>query len=202
MSEHRSERVIEGAARPEWGRLPVAAVVIVSFLLAAIVGMTSAASPWLPGDGSQSSPPAIVGQVLAVALAAGLCILLGLIWIHTPRRSKAKKPGGPAIVTDEVGSSLRAGSFVLIGGILVVVVLVIAFWFLLEQADQAQPPPPSSATTIGDAGVLPPAGAAPVCATGLRLVPLRVGRLDRGRPAPRTRRPSQAAGDRPGAGGE
>jgi hypothetical protein len=157
MSEHRSERVIEREARPEWGRLPVAAVVIVSVLLAAIVGMTSADSPWLPGDGSQSSPPAIVGQVLAVALAAGLCILLGLIWIHTPRRSKAKKePGGPAIVTDEIGSSLRAGSLVLIGGILVVVALVIAFWFLLEQADLAQPPPSSGATTIGDAGVLPP----------------------------------------------
>ena len=49
MSEHRSECVIEGAARPEWGRLPVAAVVIVGFLLAAIVGMTSAASPWVAG---------------------------------------------------------------------------------------------------------------------------------------------------------
>ena len=202
MSEHRSERVIEGEARPEWGRLPVAAVVVVSFLLAAIVGMTSAASPWLPGDGGRSSPPAIVGQVLAVALAAGLCILLGLIWIHTPRRSKArKKPGGPAIVTEEVGSSLRAGSLVLIGGILVVVALVIAFWFLLEQADLAQPPPPRR---DDDRGRRCPAsaGAAPVRATGLRLVPLRVGRLDRGRPAPRARRPSQASGDRPGAGGE
>ena len=154
MSEHRSERVIEGAARPEWGRLPVAAVVIVSFLLAAIVGMTSAASPWLPGDGGRPSAPAIVGQVLAVALAAGLCILLGLIWIHTPQRSKAKKRGGPAFVTDELGSSLRAGSFVLIGGILVIVVLVIAFWFLLEQANQAQPPPLRT-TTLGNAGVLP-----------------------------------------------
>jgi hypothetical protein len=156
MSEHRNERVIEGAARPEWGRLPVAAVVIVSVLLAAIVGMTSADSPWLPGDGSQSSPPAIVGQVLAVALAAGLCILLGLIWIHTPRRGNArKKPSGPAIVTDDLGAGLRAGSLVLIGGILVVVAFVIAFWFLLEQADLA-PPPPSGATTIGDAGALPP----------------------------------------------
>ncbi len=155
MSEHRSERVIEGAARPEWGRLPVAAAVIVSVLLAAIVGMTSADSPWLPGDGSRSSPPAIVGQVLAVALAAGLCALLGLIWIHTPQRSKAmKKPRGPAIVIDEVVSGLRAGALVLIGGILVVVALVIAFWFLLEQADLAEPPP-SRATTIGDRGVLP-----------------------------------------------
>ena len=45
MSEHRSERVIEGEARPMWGRLPVAAVVVVSVLLAAIVGMTSADSP-------------------------------------------------------------------------------------------------------------------------------------------------------------
>ena len=154
MSEHRSERVIEGAARPERGRLPVAVVVIVGFLLAAIVGMTSAASPWLPGDGGRPSAPAIVGQVLAVGLAAGLCVLLGLIWIHTPRRSKArKKPGGPANVLEEVGASLRASSLVLIGGILVVVALVIAFWFLLEQADLARPSP--SATTTGDAGVLP-----------------------------------------------
>jgi hypothetical protein len=127
--------------------------VVVSFLLAAIVGMTSAASPWLPADGGDSSPPAIVGEVLAVALAAGLCILLGLIWIHTPRRSKAKKRGGPAPTTDEIGASLRAGSFVLVGGILVVVLLAVAFWFLLEQADLAQPSP--SATTTGDAGVLP-----------------------------------------------
>jgi len=155
MSEHRSERVIEGAARPEWGRLPIAAVVIVGFLLAAIVGMTSAASPWLPGDGGRPSAPAIVGQVLAVALAAGLCALLGLIWIHTPQRRKArKKPGGPATALEEVGASLRAGSYVLIGGILVVVVLVVAFWFLLGQADPAQPPP-TNGTTLGDAGALP-----------------------------------------------
>jgi len=156
MSEHRSERVIEGAARPGWGQLPVAAVVIVSFLLAAIVGMTSAASPWLPGDGGRPSAPAIVGEVLAVAVAVGLCILLGLIWIHTPQRRKAKKRGGPAVITDELGSSLQAGSFVLIGGILVVVVLALASWFLLEQANQAQPPPPPlRTTTVGDAGVLP-----------------------------------------------
>ena len=154
MSEHRSERVIEGAARPAWGRLPVAAVVIVGFLLAAIVGMTSAASPWLPGDGGRPSAPAIVGQVLAFGLAAGLCVLLGLTWIQTPRRSKAKKkPGGPAIVADDVRAGLRAGSLVLIGGILGVVALIIAFWFLLEQADLAQPSP--SAIATGDAGVLP-----------------------------------------------
>ena len=155
MSEHRSECVIEGEARPRWGRLPVAAVVVVGFLLAAIVGMTSAASPWLPADGGDSSPPAIVGEVLAVALAAGLCTLLGLIWIHAPRRSKAKKRGGPAPTTDEIGASLRAGSFVLVGGILVVVLLALAFWFLLEQADVAQPPP-LSPTTIGDADIVPP----------------------------------------------
>jgi hypothetical protein len=156
MSEHRSECLIEGAARPERGRLPGAAVVIVSVLLAAIVGMTSADSPWLPGDGRRSSP-AIVGQVLAVGLAGGLCILLALIWIHTPRRSKAKKkPRGPANVADGVGEGLRAGSLVLIGGILVVVALLIAFWFLFGQADQALPPPPPGATTIGDAGVLRP----------------------------------------------
>ena len=152
MSVHRTECVIEGEARPEWRRLPVLAVVVVGFLLAAIVGMTSAASPWLPTDGGDSSPPAIVGKMLAVALAAGLCILLGLIWIHTPRRSRAKKRGGPALATEEAGSGLRAGAFVLIGGILVVVVLVLAFWFLLEQADLSQPAPPS-ATTIGETPV-------------------------------------------------
>ena len=83
MSEHRSERVIEGEARPEWGRLPVAAVVVVGFLLAAIVGMTSAASPWVAGRRQPARRRrAIVGEVLAVALAAGLCILLALIWIR------------------------------------------------------------------------------------------------------------------------
>jgi hypothetical protein len=130
---------------------------VLCVLLAAIIGMTSADSPWLPGDGSRSSPPAIVGQALAVALAAGLCILLGLIWIHTPRRGKArKKPGGPGRITDEIGSSVRAGSLVLIGGILVVGALVMAFWFLLEQADLAPPPPLSAATTVRGAGVAPP----------------------------------------------
>ena len=142
MSEHRSERVIEGEARPAWGRPPVAAVVVVGFLLAAIVGMTSAASPWVAGDGSGASPPRIVTEVLAVALAVGLCILLALTWIHTPRRAKAKKKSGaPPINTDEMGSGVRAGSLVLIGGILVVVALMIAFWFLLGRADNAEPPP-------------------------------------------------------------
>lgn len=155
MSEHRSECVIEGEARPQWGRLPVAAVVVVSFLLAAIVGMTSAASPWVPADGGDSSPPAIVGEVLAVAVAAGLCILLGLIWIHTPRRSKAKKRGGPAPTTEEIGASLRASSVVLIGGILGIVVLVIAFWFLLEQATDLGDNGAPGGPLPGDAGVLP-----------------------------------------------
>lgn len=156
MSEHRSERVIEREARPEWVRLPVAVIVVVGFLFAAIVGITSASSPWLPGDGSDSSPPAIVGQVLAVALAGGLCVLLGLIWIHTPRRSKARKrPRGSAIVTAELGSSLRTGSLVLIGGVVGVAVLVLTFWFLLEQGNVAQPPP--TFTTSGGAVVAPAA---------------------------------------------
>jgi hypothetical protein len=160
MSEQRSERVIEGEARAEWGRLPVAAVVVVSFLLAAVVGMASSASPWLSGDGRRSSSPRIVGEVLAVALAAGLSILLALIWIQTPRRGKPrKKPGRPPIATDGIGSSLRAGALVLIAGTLALVALVIAFWFLLGQANQAQPPP--SATTIGDAPALPRSEASP-----------------------------------------
>ena len=156
MSEHSSERVIEAERRPVWGRVPVAAVVVVSALLAAIVGMTSADSPWLPGDGSRSSPPAIVVQVLAVALAAGLCILLGVIWARTPPPGKAaRKPGRPPIDANEVGSSLRAGSLVLIGGVLVIVAFVIVFWFLLEQADRAQQPPSPAAAPIETTGVLP-----------------------------------------------
>ena len=149
MSEHRSERVIEGGARPEWGRLPVAAVVIVGSLLAAIVGMASADSPWLPGDGGDTSQPAIVGQVLAVGLGAGLCALLGLIWVNSSRRAKARRPG---FTTEGLGSGLRTGSFVLIGGMLVVIALVVAFRFLLEQANVAQLPP---VATTGDAGAPP-----------------------------------------------
>ena len=68
-----------------------AAVVVMGFLLAAIVGMTSAASPWVAGDGSRASPPRIVGEVLAVALAVGLCILLALIWIHTPQTRQGEE---------------------------------------------------------------------------------------------------------------
>ena len=89
MAEHRTERVIEAELRPGWGRLPVAAVVILGFLLASIVGMASAASPWLSADQGHSSPPAIVGEVLAVVFAAGLCVLVALMWINVPRRGKA-----------------------------------------------------------------------------------------------------------------
>ena len=161
MSEHRSERVIEGEARPAWGRPPVAAVVVVGFLLAAIVGMTSAASPWVAGDGSGASPPRIVTEVLAVALAVGLCILLALTWIQTPRRAKAKKKSGaPPINTDEMGSGVRAGFLVLVGVTLVVLALLLAFWFLLEQADDA-PPPTLSATVIGETVAPPPVAPTP-----------------------------------------
>jgi hypothetical protein len=157
MSEYRTECVIEGVARPTWGRLPVAAVVVVGFLLAAIVGMTSAASPWISGEGSPPSPPAVVSQVLAVALAAGLCILLGLIWIDTPARSKARKKKRPvsAVDTNEMGSNLRTGSLVLVGVTLAVLALILVFWFLLEQADQVQPPPLLPSSTTGGSAVPP-----------------------------------------------
>ena len=113
MSEHRSERVIEAAARPGWGRLPVAAVVIVSFLLAAIVGMTSAASPWVAGRRrSARRRRAIVGEVLAVGLAAGLCILLGLIWIQHARTHAGEEEAGARDRhrRDRVGPARRAPS--------------------------------------------------------------------------------------------
>ena len=145
--------MIEAELRPGWGRLPVAAVVILSFMLAAVIGMTSADSPWVAGDGGDSSPPAVVGEVLAVALASGLWILLGVLWVGTPRRTQARKKAG-AIATDEVRSGLRGGSLVLIGGILVVAALLLAFWFLLGQVDHYSAPPPT-ATTARHAAPLP-----------------------------------------------
>ena len=113
MSEHRSERVIEAEARPEWGRLPAVAVALVGFLLAAIVGMASGASPWVAGDGADPSPPPFVGETLAVALAVGLCVLFGLIWIRAPRNSKSrKKPvGRPAPPTGSGRDCAPARSF-------------------------------------------------------------------------------------------
>lgn len=171
MSEYRSERVIEGEPRRGWGRLPVAAVVVVvvvvSLLLAAVVGMTSSDSPWSTGDAGRSTPPRIVGEVLAVGLAAGLSILMALIWIQSLRPHHARRPGSPSIPTDGLGSSLRAGSVVLVSGVLAVIALVIAFWLLLERADLAQPAPPQRATTIGDAAApaptqSPPSGSAVV----------------------------------------
>jgi hypothetical protein len=122
-------------------------------MLAAVIGMTSADSPWVAGDGGDSSPPAVVGEVLAVALASGLCILLGVLWVGTPRRTQARKKAG-AIATDEVRSGLRGGSLVLIGGILVVAALLLAFWFLLGQVDHYSAPPPT-ATTARHAAPLP-----------------------------------------------
>lgn len=155
MSEQHNECVIEGEAHPTWARPPVAAVVAVGCLLAAIVGMASTASPWLPNGGGDPSPPAIVGQVLAVALAVGLCLLMALTWIQTPERSKARrKSRDPASSPEEVGSSLRGSLLVLIGGILALAVLVAAFWVLLGQADPAETLP-TSGEAIGGAGALP-----------------------------------------------
>ena len=150
------------------------------FLLTAIVGMSSSSSPWLPDDGAGSSAPAIVGNVLAVALAVGLCVLVGLIWILSPRRSKAKPRDVTAVgPLDSRGRSpvghARPGRWRrrrrLPDG---------AFWFLLEQANVAQPPPQPTVTSEGAvvtaAPPNTPASASPV----LPLVRTRVGRLDRG----------------------
>jgi hypothetical protein len=166
MSMQRSEQVIEGEVRSTRVQLPTAGVVLVGTLLAAILGMTSTASPWLSGSGAGPSPPPVVGQVLAVALAAGLCALLGLMWIRTPSRTKARKvPRNPDDVTEEVGSGLRGGVLALGGGMLVVAVLVAAFWFLLGQADSVQVPP-LSGTASDDPSALPkpapPSSAPPV----------------------------------------
>ena len=194
MSELRSERVIHGEERPNQGRSPVVAVVVVlGFLLAAIVGLASADSPWLPGDGSRSSAPAIVGDLLAVALAAGLCVLVALIWILTPRPTKAKPREASAIVTEEMGTSVRAGSFVLIGGLVLVAFLAIAFWFLLGNGNMTQLPPPVT-TTNAAADAVPSPRRAHVHPTRLPLVHPRPGRLDCGHRASRAPCPPQASG--------
>ena len=151
-----------GGGGPSGAGSPVVAVVVVGFLLAAIVGMASADSPWLSGDGSRSSPPAIVGQVLAVALAAGLCILLGVIWIRhasTPqgeaearrprdrhRRARVEPAGGLPRPGRWDARDRRARDRVLVPA-------------------RAGGPGPAAAApaaaTIGTTGVLPRAGAAP-----------------------------------------
>ena len=151
MSEHRSERVIEGEARPEWGRLPVAAVVVVSFLLAAIVGMTSAASPWVPATAAGSSPPRDRRRGARRCPCRRPLHPAGAdLDPHAPTPQARKKPGGPRSPPtswDRACGRARSSWSV---GFSWSLALVIAFWFLLGQADQAQPPPPS-ATTVGDA---------------------------------------------------
>jgi hypothetical protein len=150
MSEHRSERVIHGDARLERSRSFVGVVVVLGFLLAAIVGLSSSSSPWLPDDGVGSSAPAIVGNVLAVALAVGLCVLFALIWVISPRPSKAKPRAAPAVAVEDVAAGLRSGTLVLVGGLVAVAFLIGAFWFLLEQANVAQLPPQPTVTSGGD----------------------------------------------------
>ena len=145
MSGHRSERVIQGSERLERGWPLVGGVVVLGFLLSAIVGLSSPSSPWLPDDGGGSSAPAIVGNVLAVALAVGLCVLFGLLWVFSPRPAKAKPRGGPSVIEGGIGAGVRSGSLVLIGGIIAVALLIGVFWLLLEQA--AQPPPQPAATS-------------------------------------------------------
>ena len=94
------------------------------------------------------------------AVFASCC---ALIWIRTPARRASRKKRGPAsTAVDELGSSLRTGSIVLIGGIIVAVMLVIAFWFLLGQADPAQPPPQSG--TAERAGIPPSQNPSPATA--------------------------------------
>lgn len=165
MSEHRNEWVIQGDERVERGRL-VAVVVVLGFLLASIVGMVSFDSPWLPDDGGRSSVPAAVGNALAVALAAGLCILAVLIWILPTPRSKAKPSEASVIAADEdVPAGLRSGSLVLVGGLIATAVLIGAFWLLLEQAKMPESParpPTTSVDTNALAPPGPPAAASPV----------------------------------------
>lgn len=157
MSDHRTERVIQGDERLERSRSLVGGVVLLGFLLAAIVGLSSSSAPWLPDDGGSSPAPAFVGNVLAVALAVGLCVLLALIWVASPRTSKAKPRAAPPMEAEGVAAGVRSGTLVLVGGLLAVAFLIGAFWFLLGQANLAQPPPQPTVTSgRNDAPAAPP----------------------------------------------
>ena len=167
--------MIEGEARAEWGRFPVAAVVVVSFLLAALIGMTSATSPWVPGDGGGSSPPADRRR------GARLCPCRralhpagGDLGPRARTHAAKKRPGGPAIATDELGSGLRAARLALSGDARFSPRSPSRSGFCSSRQTRPPPPPPS-VSTVGDVPCAASVGAAPVCLTRLRLVPRRVG---------------------------
>jgi hypothetical protein len=157
MSEQHSERLIPAGARLEHGRSLVVAVLVTGFLLATIVGMTSAASPWLSSSGRQTSIPPFGTDLLALAVAGGLCTLVAMLWVFAPRRSKAKE--FPVSVPDaeddeEIVESIRTGTSVLIGGIVAVLALIAIFWFLLSDSSQ---PPLQGAPPVAPRPDLPPA---------------------------------------------
>jgi hypothetical protein len=160
MSAHRCERVIHGDERLERSRSFVGGVVVLGFLLAAIVGLSSSSAPWLPDRGGGSSAPAIVGNVLAVALAVGLCALFALICVLAPRPARGKRRAAPAVASEEVAAGLRSGTLVLIAGLVAIVLLIGAFWSLLEQANVAPPAKPT-APSAGDRIPVAPPGASP-----------------------------------------
>jgi hypothetical protein len=150
MRDHRNEQVIGQVEGIEGGRPLVGLVLVLGFLLASIVGMSSASSPW-PSDGdsgSSASVPDLVGNVLALALAVGVCALVALLWISTPRRAKGRARAPAEPVGEEVRALLRSGSLVLLLGVVATVFVTGAVWLLLEQANLAQPAPaPTVAST-------------------------------------------------------
>ncbi len=162
MSDHRSERVIHGDEGLVRSMSRVGGVVVLGFLLAAIVGLSSASAPWLPDDRVGSSAPAIVGNLLAVALAVGLCVLFTLIWVLSPRPTKVMRRAAPTTAAKDVAAGLRAGTLVLAGGLVAFALLIGAFWFLLDQANVAQPPSQRAVTGAGnDIPAAPPGTRAP-----------------------------------------
>ena len=151
MRDHRNEQVIGQDEGIERRRALVGLVLVLGFLLASIVGISSASSAWSSdGDsGSSASVPDVVGNVLALTLAVGVCTLVALLWISTPRRAKGRaRPVPAAPVGEEVRALLRSGSLVLLLGIAAAFFVIGAVWLLLEQADVAQPTPaPTVAST-------------------------------------------------------
>ena len=150
MIERRTERIVAAAPVQPWSRPQLSALVTLCVLLAVMVGMTSAGTPWRHGgsDGGTSTPSLVV-DALVLVLTAGLCVLVASVWLLTPG-SKRRRGSRDALSTREMGAGLRAGLRVLTAGMFVVVAVIAAYSFLLRRAGQ-----PSGESPVGRDGRRP-----------------------------------------------
>jgi hypothetical protein len=152
MTELRTELVVEPAPGHSWSRPQLSALVTLCLLLAAIVGMASAATPW-SGNGSSggTAAPPLVVDALVLVLAAALCVLVATVWLLTPGGKRTRRPAN-ALETREMGVGLRTGLRVLAAGLLVVVTLIAAYSFLLARAGGPAEPSPLGGSGAAAAG--------------------------------------------------